>query len=87
VAKVKNQWNDYSHPVLHLFVNEKNRDDGNNNPLECWKHNHVEYSYVWQFARRVLCIVAPSPPSERVFSCGAKTVTNERCVVVKESEL
>jgi hypothetical protein len=74
---VKKHRDDYlSDPALHLFVSEKNQDDGYNNPLEWWKHNHVEYSYVWQFARHALCIVTSSSPSERVFSCGANTVTN-----------
>jgi hypothetical protein len=64
MPKVKNQWDDYlSDPAPYLFINEKNPDDGYNNPLEWWKHNHVEYSYVWQFARHVLCIDTSYYPS------------------------
>jgi hypothetical protein len=39
----------------------------------------VKYPSIWQFAKRVLCIVAYSATSERVFSCGGNIVTNKYC--------
>jgi hypothetical protein len=37
------------------------------------------YSYILELARYMLCIVASSPPSERVFSCRGNIVTNKMC--------
>jgi hypothetical protein len=58
-------------------MNELNAEDGYNDPLQWWKKKHVQYSYVWKFAHRVLCISALSAPSEPVFSCGGNIVTNK----------
>jgi hypothetical protein len=68
-----------------LFVNTFNREDRYSCVIKGWKENHVKYSSVWQDAERVLGIIASSDPSERIFSCAGKVVTNKRCRLNSET--
>jgi hypothetical protein len=83
---VHEQWQAFlTDPGISLFVNTIDAEQGYNCGLQWWKENQVKYSYVWQYAERVLCIVASSAPSERVFSCAGNVVTNKRCRLTSET--
>jgi hypothetical protein len=85
---VHEQWQAFlTDPGISLFLNTIDAEQGYSCGLQWWKENQVKYSYVWQYAERVLvlCIVASSAPSERVFSCAGNVVTNKRCRLTAET--
>jgi hypothetical protein len=78
--RVGNQWDMYLRdPGRSLFVNEVDAEAGYNCALVWRREHHVKYPHIWKFSNPVLCIVASSAPSERVFSCGGNIVTNKYC--------
>jgi hypothetical protein len=77
---VHEQWQAFlTDPVISLFMNTIDAEQGYNCGLQWWKENQVKYSYVWQYAERVPCIFVSSTPSER------NVVTNKRCRLTAET--
>ena len=57
------------------------------NPLSWWKANATCYNTLSSVARRLLCMPATSPSSERVFSIAESTITKLRsCLKPKNAD-
>lgn len=55
------------------------------NPLVWWRENGKQFPIIKKCARKWLCCVATSVPSERAFSTGGIVVSNKRCSLDPDS--
>ena len=63
---------------LDSYLVERVTKRGQKNPLQWWKINEEKFPNVAKLARKFLCIMGTSVPSERVFSIAGLTVTDKR---------
>lgn len=54
-------------------------------PLSWWAKHHLQFPLIAQVAKQVLCIPATSAASERLFSIGGLTVTDNRNALTEEN--
>ena len=70
---------------LKQYIQEKVSKRSAKNPLIWWKFNEAKFPNVAKMARKFLCIMGTSVPSERVFSIAGLTVTKTRSNIEAES--
>ena len=70
---------------LKQYIQEKVSKRSAKNPLIWWKVNEAKFPNVAKMARKCLCIMGTSVPSERVFSIAGLTVTKTRSNIEAES--
>ena len=58
--------------------------DPDKNPLEWWKIHNSDFMILSKLAKKYLCVMASSAPSERVFSTCGLTITNKRTLLKPE---
>ncbi len=63
---------------LEQYLREKVSRISAKNPLMWWKANATRFLQVAKLARKFLCIMGTSVPSERVFSIAGLTITKNR---------
>jgi len=68
-------------PLLEMFG-----DDGvtYKDPLSWWEKKEKEYRHLSKLAAKILCIMATSAPSERLFSIAGITISNDRSRMLPE---
>lgn len=70
---------------LNQYLQEKVTRKGTRDPLLWWKLNSERFPHIAKLARRFLCIMGTSVPSERVFSIAGLTITKSRSQLDPES--
>lgn len=68
-----------------LYLKDANQVAVECNPLEWWRANANRYPILAELARKWLCCVATSVPSERAFSTSGLVVTAKRCSLAPSS--
>ena len=74
--------------AMPILPGKKNDAEGkivHVNPLHWWRDNKDKLPIMSKLARRVLCILATSAPSERVFSAAGLTIAHKRASLNAES--
>ena len=66
------------------LVKYTHHDEPSDGPLEWWSRNKSKYPNPWVVAKKYLCALATSVPSERAFSYGGQIVNQEgACLLPK----
>ena len=75
--------------VKEQFKNYLNEPiDIDKNPLVWWETNHLKYNAIAPLAKRALCVMGTSVPSERLFSAAGNLVTAKRsCLSSKNIDI